>query len=127
MVADMDPANIHQDLRARSRSGTLGTRPPPVSFLSSPASSSASMSGRSRRVSSPNWAAAARMDPPPLQRRRSVASETTAYPGLGHDEARLFGVGLDLLPELADMDAQILRIDWMAPDLADQVGMSSRG
>ena len=40
--------------------------------------------------------------------------------GLGQDVVRPLGVGLDLLPQLAHIDAQILRVGQIVPQLASR-------
>jgi len=40
--------------------------------------------------------------------------------GFGENVMRALGIGLDLLPKLPDIDAQILRVSEIAPQLAQQ-------
>ena len=49
--------------------------------------------------------------------------QPVADAGLGEDVVRALGIGLDLLPQLAHLDAQILRIGELVPQLAEQISM----
>jgi hypothetical protein len=53
-------------------------------------------------------------------RRVDPDPETVADAGLGENVTGAVGVGLELLAELADHDAQVLDVGDAAPDLADQ-------
>src|SRR5262249_37779953 len=55
----------------------------------------------------------------PLIRR----PQPIADPRLGQDKLRAFGIGFDLLSELADKDAQILRVRQFVPELLQQEAM----
>ena len=47
---------------------------------------------------------------------RSIGSaQPIAYTGFGENILRPFGIGFDLLPELAHVDAQILRVGQVVP------------
>src|SRR5262249_56417755 len=40
--------------------------------------------------------------------------------GFGHQVVRPLGIRLDLAPQLAHVDAQILRVGWLVPELVQQ-------
>src|SRR3954469_24588669 len=50
-------------------------------------------------------------------------AQPVADAGLGQHELRTLRVGLDLLPELAHIDAQILRVGQFVPQLLQQEAM----
>src|SRR5947199_2959862 len=52
---------------------------------------------------------------------RSIrGAEPVADAGFGQRELRALGIGLDLLAELADIDAQILRVSELVPQLLQE-------
>ena len=55
------------------------------------------------------------------KRKRSLRrAQPVANAGFGEDILRTLGIGFDLLPELADIDPQILGVGQIIPKLAEQ-------
>src|ERR1700752_1248446 len=54
------------------------------------------------------------------QRRSIGGAQPVTDSGFCEDVMRALGIGFDLLPKLADIDAQILRVGEIAPQLAQQ-------
>src|SRR5690242_8224941 len=50
-------------------------------------------------------------------------AQAIADTGLGQEQLRTLGIGLDLLAELADINAQILRVGQLIPQLLQQEAM----